>query len=141
MYTPEETFFSGFVFHLMQNVYHKPGLPAAGHLIFADSPHCRFLPYPSVKSREQTQSKFSLLQKTVFMFFFFFKKTIFGNTFKILCSLPWIQGPAPEDGKPLFPTKSFSTPTRTRASPGPCVLIGIVQLLSRVSLFAITFRQ
>ena len=56
-------FFSGFVFHLMQNFYHKPGLPAAGHLIFADSAHSRFLPHASVKSREQTQSKFSLLQK------------------------------------------------------------------------------
>ena len=134
-------FFYGFVFYLMQNVYNNPGLPVAGHLIFADSAHSRSLPHPSVKSREQTQSKFSLLQKASFVLFFFNKKTIFGNTFKILCSLPWIQGPAPEDGKPPLPTKSFSTPTRTRASPGPCVLIGIVQLLSRVSLFAITFRQ
>ena len=94
MYTSEGTLFLWICFHLMQNVYHKPGLPAAGHLIFADSPHCRFLPHPSVKSREQTQSKFSLLQKAGF-FFLFFLKTIFGNTFKILCSLPWIQGPAP----------------------------------------------
>ena len=59
-------FFSGFVFHLVQNVCHKPGLPAGSHLIFADSAHSRFLPHPSVKSREKTQSKFSLLQKAVF---------------------------------------------------------------------------
>ena len=129
--------FSGSVLHLVPDVYHKPCPPAASHLVFADSAHFRSLRHPSVKSREQTQSKLSLLQKRNFVF----QKTILGNTFKILCSLPWIQGPAPEDGKPLFPTKSFSTPTRTRASPGPCVLIGIVQLLSRVSLFAITFRQ
>ena len=61
-------FFPGFVFHLMQNVYHKSGPPATGHLIFSDSAHSRSLPHPSVKSREQTQSKFSLLQKTVFCF-------------------------------------------------------------------------
>ena len=41
---------------------------------------------------------------------------------------------APEDGKPLLPPKSFSTPTRTRAFTGPCVLIGIVQFLSHVWL-------
>ena len=63
---------------------------------------------------------------------------MFGNTFKILCSLPWIQGPPPEDGKPPFPPKSFSTSTRTRALSGLCVLIGIVQLLSHVWLFVIT---
>ena len=63
---------------------------------------------------------------------------MFGNTFKILCSLPWFQGPAPEDGKPLLPPKTFSTPTRTRAFIRPCVLIGIVQLLSHVWLFVIT---
>ena len=63
---------------------------------------------------------------------------MFGNTFKILCSLPWIQGPAPEDGKPPLPTKSFSTPTRTRAFIGPCAFIGIIQLLSHVWLFVIT---
>ena len=103
-------FFTGFVFHLVQNVYHKPGPPVAGHLTFADSAHSRSLPHPSVKSREQTQSKFSLLQKTDFCLFFL--ETIFGNTFKILCSLPWIQGPAPEDGKPPLPPKSFTTPTR-----------------------------
>ena len=62
-------FFSGFVFHLVQNGYHKPSPPAAVHLIFADSAHSRSLPHHSVKSREQTQSKFSLLQKTVFCFF------------------------------------------------------------------------
>ena len=61
-----------------------------------------------------------------------------GNTFKILCSLPWFQGPAPEDGKPRLPTKSFSTPTRTRAFTGPCVLIGIVHLLSHVWHLVIT---
>ena len=63
---------------------------------------------------------------------------MFGNTFKILCSLPWIQGPAPEDGKPPLPPKSFSTPTSARGFTGPCVLIGIVQLLSHVWLFVIT---
>ena len=63
---------------------------------------------------------------------------MFGNRFKILCSLPWIQGPAPEDGKPPLPPKSFSTPTRTRAFSGLCVFIGIVQLLSHVWLFVIT---
>ena len=63
---------------------------------------------------------------------------MFGNTFKILCSLSWIQGPAPEDGKPPIPTKSFSIPTRTRHFTGPCVLIGIVQLLSHIWLFVIT---
>ena len=63
-------FFSRFVFHLVQNARHKPGPPAAGHLIFADSAHSRFLPHASVKSREQTQSKLSLLQKAVFWTFF-----------------------------------------------------------------------
>ena len=63
---------------------------------------------------------------------------MFGNTFKILFSLPWIQGPAPEDGKPPLPPKSFSTPTRTRAFSGLCVFIGIVQLLSHIWLFVIT---
>ena len=61
--------FSGFVFHLVKNVYHKPDPPAVGHLIFADSVQSRSLPHASEKSREQTQSKFSLLQKTVFCFF------------------------------------------------------------------------
>ena len=109
-------FFSGFVFHLVQNGYHKPSPQAAGHLIFSDSAHSRSLPYPSVKSREQTPSKFSLLHKTVFCFF---RKQYFGNTFKILCSLPWIQGPAPEDGKPPLPPKSFTTPTRATGLTGP----------------------
>ena len=54
MYTPEETFFSGFVFHLVQNVNHKPDPPAAGHLIFADTDNSRSLPHRSVKFREQT---------------------------------------------------------------------------------------
>ena len=63
---------------------------------------------------------------------------MFGNTFKIFCSLPWIQGPATEDGKPPLPPKSFSTPTRTRAFIGLCVLIGIIQLLSHVWLCVIT---
>ena len=141
-------FFSGFVFHLMQNVYHKPGLPAAGHLIFADSAHSRFLPHASVKSREQTQSKFSLLQKASFVLFFFNKKTIFGNTFKILCSLSWIQAPAPNDGKPPLAPKSFTTPTRATSLTGPQRLlpapwrflyIGSVQTLSRVQLFSISW--
>ena len=120
--------FSGIVFHLVQNVYHKPHPAAPGHLVFADSSHSRSLRHPSVKSREQTQSKLSFLQNRNFAF----QKTILGNTFKLLCSLPWIQGPAPEDGKPHLPNKSFSTPTRTRAFTGPCVLIGIVQLLSHI---------
>jgi len=64
-------FSSGFVFHLVQNVYHKPGPPAACHLLFADSAYSISLPHLSVKSREQAQSKFSLLQKTVFCLFVF----------------------------------------------------------------------
>ena len=60
---------AGFVFHLVQNVYHKAGPPAKGHLVFADLAHSRSLSHPSVKSREQTQSKLSLLQKTAFIFF------------------------------------------------------------------------
>ena len=60
------------------------------------------------------------------------------NTFKILCSLPWIQRPAPEDGKPPLPPKSFSIPTRARGFTGPCVLTGIFQLLSHVWHFVIT---
>ena len=72
MYTPEGTLFSRFIFHLVQNVNHKPGPPAAGHLIFADSAHSLSLPHLSVKSREQIQSKFSLLQKTDFFLVFFF---------------------------------------------------------------------
>ena len=120
--------FCGSIFHLVQNVYHKPCPAAAGHLVFANSAHSRSLRHPSVKSREQTQSKLSLLWKRNFVF----QKTILGNTFKILCSLPWIQGPAPEDGKPPLPSKSFSTPTRTRAFTGPCVHIGIIQLLSHI---------
>ena len=63
---------------------------------------------------------------------------MFGNTFQILCSLPWIQGLVPEDRTPPLPPKSFSTPTRTKAFIGPCVLIGIVQLLSLLWHFAIT---
>ena len=63
---------------------------------------------------------------------------MFGNTIKILCSLPWIQGLVPEDGKFPLPPKSFSTPTRARGFTGPCVLIGIVQLLSLLWHFAIT---
>ena len=120
--------FSGFVFHLMQNVYHKLLPAAAGHLIFVDSSDSRSIRHPSVKSREQTQSKLSLLQKRNFVF----QKTILGNTFKILCTLPCLQGPAPDDWKPPLPTKSFSTPTRTRAFTGSCILTGIIQLLSHV---------
>ena len=51
----------------MQNVYHKPGPPAAGHLIFADSAHSRSLPHPSVKSREQTQSNSHSCRKQFFV--------------------------------------------------------------------------
>ena len=58
--------FSGFVLHLLQTVYHMPHPPAAGHLFFSDSAHSCFLPHPSVKSRAQTQSKLSLLHKTIF---------------------------------------------------------------------------
>ena len=61
---------AGFVFHLVQNVYHDAGHSATGHLVFADLAHSRTLPHPSVKFREQTQSKLSLLQKTAFVFFF-----------------------------------------------------------------------
>ena len=76
MYTPEGTRFLWIVFHLVQNVYHKPGPAAAGHLNFADSAHSISLPYPTVKSGEQTQSKFSALQKTAFCLFvcLFFRK-------------------------------------------------------------------
>ena len=63
---------------------------------------------------------------------------MFGNTFKILCSLPWIQGLVPEDGKPPLLPKSFSIPTRARGFTGPCVLTGILQLLSHVWHFVIT---
>ena len=35
--------FSGIVFHLVQNVYHKPHPAAPGHLVFADSSHSRSL--------------------------------------------------------------------------------------------------
>ena len=63
---------------------------------------------------------------------------MFGNTFKILCSLPWIQGLVPEDGKPPLPPKSFSIPTRARGFTGPCVLTGIFQLLSHVWHFVVT---
>ena len=58
----------GFVFHLVQNVDHEPGLAGAGHLVFADLAHSRSLPHPSVKSREQTQSKLPLLQETALFF-------------------------------------------------------------------------
>ena len=61
--------FSGSVLHLVPDVYNKPCPPAASHLVFADSAHSRSLQHPSVKSREQTQSKLSLLKKTVFCFF------------------------------------------------------------------------
>ena len=63
---------------------------------------------------------------------------MFVNTFKILCTLPWIQGPAPENGKPPLPPKSFSAPTSARGFTEPCVLTGILQLLSHVWLFVIT---
>ena len=127
-------FSSGFVFHLVQNVSQEAGAPASGHLVFADLAHSRSLPHPSVKSREQNQSKLSLVQKTAFGFF---QKTMFGNTLKMLCSLPWIQGLVPEDGKLPLPTKSFSTPIRTRGFTGLCVLTGIVQLLIHVWHFVI----
>ena len=65
--------FSGSVFHLVQNVYHKPHPPAVGHLVFADSAHSRSLRHPSVKSREQTQSMISLLQKTICLFVCFIR--------------------------------------------------------------------
>ena len=59
---------AGFVFYLVQNVYQQPGPAAAGHLVFVDIAHSRSLPHLSLKSREQTQSKLSLLQKTAFAF-------------------------------------------------------------------------
>ena len=120
--------FCGSIFHLVQNVYHKPCPAAAGHLVFANSAHSRSLRHPSVKSREQTQSKLSLLWKRNFVF----QKTILGNTFKILCSLPWIQGPAPEDGSLLFQLSLSPLQPGPVPSLGPCVLTGIVQLLSHV---------
>ena len=70
------------------------------------------------------------------------------NTFKILCSLPRIQGPAPEDGKPPLPPISFTTPTRATGLTGPqrllpvlwCPLfISSVQCLSRVQLFSVSW--
>ena len=60
---------TGFVFHLVQDVYHEAGPPASGDLVFADLAHSRTLPHPSVKFREQTQSKLSLVQKTALGFF------------------------------------------------------------------------
>ena len=68
VYTLDGTIFLWIVFHLVQNVYHEAGLAGAGHLVFADLAHSRSLPHPSVKSREQTQSKLPLLQKTAFVF-------------------------------------------------------------------------
>ena len=62
---------AGFVFHLVQNVYHEAGPPSKCHLVFADLAHSRSLSHPSVKSGEQTQSKLSLLQETAFVFLFF----------------------------------------------------------------------
>ena len=67
VHSRRDTFFSGFVFHLTQNIYHKPGPPAVGHLIFADSAHSRSLPHPSVKSREQTQSNSHSCRKQFFV--------------------------------------------------------------------------
>ena len=124
--------FSRFIFHLVQTVYHMSHPPEAGHLVFADTAHSSFLPHPSVKSRAQTQSKISLLHKTGFLCVCLFQKRMFGNTFNILCSLPWIQEPAPENRKPPFPPKSFSAPTRAKGFTGPSVLIGIILLLSHV---------
>ena len=63
---------------------------------------------------------------------------MFDNTINILCSFPWIQGNAQENGKPSLTPKSFSTPTRARVFTGPSVLIGIIQLHSHVWLFEIT---
>ena len=65
-----------------------------------------------------------------------------------MCSLPWIQGLAPEDGKPPLPPKCFTTPTRATGLTGPqrllpapwCPLyISSVQSLSHVQLFAISW--
>ena len=63
---------------------------------------------------------------------------MFGNTFKILCSLRWIQGLVPEDERLPLPPKPFSTPNRARGFTGSCVLTGIVQLLSHVWHFVVT---
>ena len=66
-----------------------------------------------------------------------------------MCSLPWIQGPAPEDGKPPLPPKSFTTPTRATGLTGPqtsaCSQMSSVHQfssvhsLSHVQLFAISW--
>ena len=48
---------AGFVFHLVQNVYHEAGPPSKCHLVFADLAHSRSLSHPSVKSREQNSVK------------------------------------------------------------------------------------
>ena len=65
-----------------------------------------------------------------------------------MCSLTWSQGTAPEDGKPPFPPKSFSTPTRAtgltgspRLLPVPlCPLyISSVQSVSHVQFFAVSW--
>ena len=66
--------FSGFVFHLVQNVYQKSHPPAAGHLVFADSARPRSFSNTSVKFKEQTQSKISFTQKSFFFLFFFRKQ-------------------------------------------------------------------
>ena len=39
MYTLDGTLFLWIHFHLVQNVYHEPGPPASGHLVFADLPN------------------------------------------------------------------------------------------------------
>ena len=143
-------FFSGFFFHLVQNGYHKPSPLAAGHLIFADSVHYRSLPHTSVKSREQTQAKFSLLKETgccfvvvvvVVVLFCFFRKQYLVTHSKS-APLPWIEEPVPEDGKPPLPPKTFTTPPGPQAWLDPKALLSDVlscQCLSHVQLFSISW--
>ena len=68
MYNPEGTVF---LIHFPPSEECLPqALPSSTvHLVFADSAHSRSLRHPSVKSREQTQSELSLLQKAVLCFF------------------------------------------------------------------------
>ena len=120
--------FSGFIFHLVQNVYHMPPPPAAGHLVFADSAHSNFLPRTSVKSRAQTQSKLSLLDKTVLCFFR--KQCLVTHSISCVPCLGFKE--LHQRMGSLACHRKLTTPTRARGFPGPSVLIGILQLLSHV---------
>ena len=115
--------FSGFVFHLVQNVYHMPHPTASGHLVFADSAQSTFLPHPSVKSIEQTQSKFLLLQ----IFFFFFRKQCL-VTHSISC--------APRLGFQDLHQRMGSLPFHLNLSPLPPVTGASLDLLFLLVLFS-----